>query len=107
MINRPHIMGSVSQFNQQNTDIFAHRQDQFTEVFGLFIIRLHFNPCQFGDAIHQPCDFIGKLLLDVFKRDICIFDHIMKQSGDDGGRVKVHIGQDMRDLNRVGEIRLT
>ena len=25
MVNRPHIMGAVSQFDQQNTDVFAHR----------------------------------------------------------------------------------
>ena len=106
-IDRPHVVRPVSQFNEQNTDILAHRQQQFAKVFRLFVIRLHFKTGEFRHAIDKAGDFGTKFAPDLIKRDIRILDHIMQQCRDDRGFVEMHVSKDLRHLKRVGEVGIT
>ena len=104
IINGAHVMGAVSELDDQHADILTHGQNQFAKVFSLLVVRLHLNPGQLGHAINKPGNFIGKFIGDGVERNARILNHIMQEGGDDAGLIKPHIRQNIGNLERVGNV---
>ena len=54
MLDRPHIVQPVGQFNQQYTTVLRNRDQELSDVFGLPVdIRRKANVCKFRDPVHE------------------------------------------------------
>ena len=105
VMQRPHIMRAIRQFDQKHANIFGHRQYELAEIFRLFgLIALQFDARQFRDAVHQPRHARPKQALNIVERREGVFDRIVQQRGRDGRRVHFHVGQNARDFQRMRKI---
>ena len=104
-----HVMQTVRQLDQNDTDIPGHRQDHLTEGFSLgFLTIRKIQLVQFGDAVYKIRHFIAELLADGIKGDtFAVLDSIMQETRGDGGGINHQIRKDRSDKGRMGEIRLT
>ena len=72
-------MESVRQFDQDDADIFRHRQRHFLEVLGLpEFHRIKFDMGQLADTIDQLRDLLAELGANVFFVDACVLNHIVQ-----------------------------
>ena len=68
--------------------------------------RRDLQPLQLGDALDEFADRRTEELVDLGARRAGVFDRVVKESGGDRGIVKLQIGQDRRDFERMREIRV-
>ena len=107
-MQRAHIVQTIRQLDQQHADIFGHGEQKLAQVFCRPLVFWHrFDLGQLGHAIHQPRDFGPEIKLNIFNRRQRILDRIMQQSGHDGFLVKLKIGHQSGNLDRMAEIGIT
>lgn len=100
-------MQTVSQFNQQNADIFRHCQQKLAEIFSLLVIDgLLLNHRQFGKTVNNLCHLLAEQRLDFFHRRIGIFNRIMQKPGNDGSGIKLEFCQNTGHFYGMGIIRV-
>jgi len=74
-----HVVQAIGQFDEQHPDVFGHREDELTEIFGLLrLIRLQLDPRQLGHAVDKPADFRTEQLLDVIERGNRVLDRVVQ-----------------------------
>ena len=102
-----HIVQPVAQFDDHNADILAHRQQHLAQVFCLTILHVgEFDLGQLGDAVHQQGNFIAEFLTDLGNAHRGVLRHIVHQGGGNALAVHTQLHQDLRDAQRVADIRL-
>ena len=107
MLQRPHIVQAVSQFNDHHTDILAHCQQKLTVRFGhLFFVGLVMNLRDLGVAIHDHGNRRAKKLANIIQSGSGIFNDIMHVARAYRFWIHVQIGQDAGNLNRMDDIGL-
>ena len=101
-----HIMKTVRQFYNDNTDIFCHRQKHFTKIFRLHIqfVRGIVQLGQFRNTIDQKCNLRTKHLSNVFHSIRCVLNDIMKKSADNRLLVHIQLCQNDCHTDRVNQI---
>ncbi|MNL57031.1 hypothetical protein D3C87_1805650 [compost metagenome] len=98
-------MQAVSQLHQQDPHVFRDRQNKLAQVLGLArVLGLKLQPRQLGHALDQDGNLLAEHGGDVIAGGGCVLNNIVQQGGDDGRRIQPVIGQDTRDLDRMGEI---
>ncbi len=70
----------------------------------LGVIGLQLDAGELGDAVDELADLRAEQPLDFFERRGGVLDRVVEQPGGDRGRVELHLGQDARDPQRMGEI---
>ena len=60
-----------------------------------------------GETVDQVRDLRSKVLFDLFGRGVGIFDDVVKETGGDADWIQVELGQDVRNFERMNEIRLS
>ena len=102
-----HVVQPVGQFDEQDTNVLAHRQDELAEILGLLgAIRLQFEAGQLGHAIDEASDFSPELLGHLRQGNAGILDDIMQQSGADRGRIQPIAGQNIGHRQRMDDVGL-
>ncbi|MNN64824.1 hypothetical protein D3C81_1802900 [compost metagenome] len=100
-----HVVQAVSQLDQQDPHVFRDRQNKLAQVLGLArVLGLKLQPRQLGHALDQDGNLLAEHGGDVIAGGGCVLNNIVQQGGDDGRRIQPVIGQDARDLDRMGEI---
>ena len=100
-----HVVQAVRQLDQQHPHVARNGQNELAQVLGLTrVLGLKLQPRQLGHALDQDGDLFAEHLGDVLARGRGVLDHIVQQGRDDGRRVQPIVGQDARDLDRMGEI---
>jgi len=105
MLQRPHVVQTVGQLHQQDADVLRDGEDEFAQVLGLArVLRLELQPRQLGHPLDQRGHLLAEAFGDIVAGGRGVLDHVVQQGGDDGGCVEPVVGQDARDLDRMGEI---
>ena len=107
MVQRLHVVEPVGELHEQHADVAGHRQDELLEVLRLRgFLRHEVELVELGHPVDQLRHIGAEAHLDVADVDLGILDHVMQQAGDDGHLVEAHIGEQVRDPDRMGVIRL-
>ena len=105
VIERAHVVQPVGQLDQQDPQILRHGEQQLAEILRLPGFRTgNFELGQLGDAVDQLGDLRAEQVFDFRQGRAGIFDGIVEQRRDDRGAVQTIVGEDARDLDRMGEI---
>ena len=100
-------MKPVRQFYNDNAHIFIHGDEHFSDIF-----RLHFlsggkrDLTEFSNAVHEQSDLVTKMLFNKIDAHLCILNHIVQQGGNDTLVIHTEIQKDLRNGDRVHDIRL-
>ena len=107
-IQRAHVVQAVSQLDDDDANIFRHRQQNFLDVVGLLLdFVLELDVGELADAIDQIGDFFTKLFLDLLARGGGVFDDIMQNGCNDAVHVHMHFRENAGDSDGVVDVRLT
>src|SRR5688572_5517399 len=102
-----HIMETVGQFDHDHADIAYHRQQHLADAFGLaFLARIKLHLAQFGYAVYAMRHFIAEKLANLLDLDPGVLNDVMEQAGFESHQIEIHVGQQMRDLKRMQQVRL-
>ena len=104
---RAHIVQTIGQLDENDTHIVRHCQQHFAKIFCLRIFAgLKQDAVQFAQPIDQFRNRFTEFFGNLFGGGVGIFHHVMQQCGNDRLNIEVQGGQDARDSNRVGDIRI-
>ena len=102
---RTHIVKSVSQFYNDNSDILSHRQEHFPEVFQLLIfLILVMELRKFRDTVYKKRNFISEEHFYIIECVIRVFHYIMKECRNDSLRINFEFTQNICDCERMDNI---
>ena len=106
-LHRAHIVQTVGQLNQNDTDIARHRQEHLAIVLNLAVLlRDIFNFAQLRNTVNQICYDSAKLLLNIVELIIRIFDYVMQKGSCQRFFVHLQADKNTHHANRVNDIRL-
>ena len=102
-----HVVEAVGQLDDDDADVLGHRQHHLLEVLGLGDgLVLEGDLGQLRDAIHQQGDGFAELACQCLEGHAGVFDDIVQHGGHQALMVHVHIGENVRHRQRVGDVRL-
>ena len=102
-----HVVQAVGELDQQHAHVVGDRQQELAQVFRL--LRLLGDEVELGElgqAFDQAADVLAEQLVDLGAGGVGILDGVVQQRGGDGRIVELEVGQDRRDLERMGEVRV-
>ncbi len=108
ILERPHVVQAVGELDDDDARIFGDREQQLAIALDLPLLR---RPArrQLGD-LREPVDDVGdrapELLLHVGDRELGVLDDVVQQSGGDGHRIELQLGENLGDFDRVRDVRL-
>ena len=98
-------MQAIRELDEDDANIFRHRQGHFLEVLGLpELNRVKLHVGQLADTIDQLRNLCTELGTNVFLVDACILDHIMQQRGHQALRVHTHASENAGHRQRVSDV---
>ena len=107
VLERAHVVQAVGQLDEDDADVVHHGEHHLAQVFGLLLFAGgEVDLADLGDAFDDVRDLLAELLADIDDRDRGIFDRIVQQSGGDGDRIHLHLGQNQRHFERMDQVRL-
>lgn len=99
VLQRAHVVQTISQFDQHDAHIGNHGEEHFADVFRLTVFAIgELDFFDFGDTINNVRDLIAELFCDLAAGDGCVFNSVMQQARRDGSGIELHLGEDERDL---------
>ena len=106
-LQRAHVVQTVGQLDQDDTDVVHHGQHHLAHVFGLrFFRRGEIDFADLGDAFDDVSDLLAEFGINLVDGDRSVFDRVVQQAGGDGSGVQAHLGQQRRYLQRMHQIGL-
>ena len=105
VLERAHVVQAVGELDQQHAHVVGDRQQELAQVLGLLgLARDQIELFQLGQALDQMADVGAEDLVDLGARRRRVLDGVVQERRRDGGVVELEVGQDGRDLERMGEI---
>ena len=100
-------MQPVGELDQQHPHVVGDRQQELAQVFGLLgLLGDEVELLELGQALDQRADVAAEHLVDLGAGGVGVLDGVVQQRRRDGGVVELEVGQDRRDFERMGEIRI-
>ena len=107
MLQRAHIVQPVGELDQQHAHVIGDGEQKLAQVLGLLgLARDQIELLQLGQALHQMADVGAEYLVDLGAGGGCVLDGVVQQRRRNCGVVELEVGQDGRDLERVGKVRV-
>ena len=105
---RAHVVESVTDLNEDHTDVIAHREQQLLEVLGLRRGMITKDAAtDLGKSIDDLGDLLAKDILNVLGGIVSVLHNIMEQSGADARRTQSHLlAGNLRHSDRMHDIGL-
>ena len=107
VLERAHVVQPVGELDQQHAHVVGDGEQELAQVLGLLgLARDEVELLQLGQALDQMADVGAEDLVDLGARRRRVLDRVVQQRRRDGGVVELEVGQDRRDFERMGEIRV-
>ena len=108
VLEGPHIVEPVGQFNQDDPHVLRHGNQHLAVVFSqLLLVGLVLHLTQLGDPVNNDPHIMAKLSLQLIQSDVRILNHIMQKATGHRHRIQFETRQNTRHLNRVDDIGLS
>ena len=105
VVERAHVVQAVGELDQQHAHVLGDREQELAQVLGLLgLARDEVEPLELGEALDQAADVLAEQLVDLGAGRLGVLDRVVQQRRHDGGVVELEVGEDRRDLERMGEI---
>jgi hypothetical protein len=79
VLQRPHVVQTISQLNQYDSHVVDHGQQHLTDVFCLLVFAGDVADLRdLGQAVNQVGDLFAKVVTDSVEINECIFNHIVQ-----------------------------
>ena len=111
-----HIVETVGEFDQDDTDILGHGKEHLSEIAGLHflldmgliaVVAGKFEFFQLGDAVDQQRDIRSELFCDLFPGHDRIFNYVVQKACGDRLLVELEVRQDQRDIKGMDDVGLS
>src|SRR5579872_135549 len=90
-----HVVQPVGQLDDDDADVFGHRQEHLAQVLYLDIfLALIRDLRELGERVDERGDFGAETLLDLLDGDDGVFDYVVQQARGDACRVHLELGED-------------
>ena len=107
VVQRPHVVEPVGQLHEDHADVVDHGQQHLPEILGLTLLaRRELDRAELGHAFDHMGHVRPEELLNALDGRLRVFDDVVEEAGGDGHDVELHVGEEIRDLERVDEVRL-
>jgi hypothetical protein len=108
VLERPHVVEAIGQLNDDNPDIADHGEQHFANVFGLVVFAIgKLDFIEFGHALNDVGDLLAKTAANLLSGNVRVLDSIVEQAGSNRGGIHLEVGQDLRNFERMNDVRLT
>jgi hypothetical protein len=98
---------AIGQLDEDDAHVLGDRQQQLAVVLHLpLFARAVGDVADLGDPVDDLRYLFPELALDVGDGHVGVLDHVVDEPAGDGQRVEVELGQDLRDLDAVGDVVL-
>ena len=98
-------MQAIGELDQEDANVVGDREQQLAQVLGLLgLARDQLQPLQLGEPFDQRADLVAEDVVDLGARRLSILDGVVQQGSYDGGVIELEVGQDRRNLERMGKI---
>jgi hypothetical protein len=102
-----HVVQAVSELDQQDAHVGGDRQQQLAQIFGLRrLLGDQVELLELGKPVDQVADVGAEQLVDLGPGGGGILDGVVQQRRRDRGIVDLEVGQDGRDFERMGEVKV-
>ncbi len=102
-----HVVGAVGELDEDDPDVRDHGHDHLAEVLGLRLAVVgELQLVELRNARDQVRDGVAVELPELVTSYRGVLHHVVEQRGHDGLAVKVEVGQDAGNRDRMGNIRL-
>ncbi len=100
-------MQPVGELDQEHAGVVGDREQELAEILGLLgVLGDEVKLAELGQAVDQPADLVAEGLVDLFAGDRRVFNRVVQHRRRDRGVVNLELGQDGRDLERMGKVRI-
>ena len=107
-LQRAHVVEAVGELDEDDADVVDHRQEHLAEVLRLALLAgREWDGADLGDALDDVSDVGTEELADPVDGGQGVLDHVVEQPRGHTDDVQPLVGQDVRNLKRMNEIRLS
>ena len=100
-------MQPIGKLHKHDAHVVDHRQQHFANVLGLLLFpRDIADLSDLRQTVNQMGDLFAEEPADGVELNQRVFDNVVKQAGSDRHLVELHVGENVRYLERVNEVRL-
>ncbi len=100
-----HVVEAIGEFNDDDANIAGHGEEHFAEALGLAVFAVgETDFAEFGDAVNATCDVFAEFFANFFEFDRRVFDDVVQQAGFNADEIHLHVGQDVGDSERMGDV---
>ena len=100
-----HVVQPVGDLDHQHPRIAGHRDDHLADGLAFGGGAQH-HLVQLGDAVDEVADLVAEVRGQLLQRVAGVLDGVVQQGGDQRGGVHAEFGEDVRDRQRVGDVRV-
>src|SRR5215472_2540837 len=107
MLECAHVVEAVSELDDDDADVGDHGEQHLANVFSLMVLAVReLDFVELRDAVDDVRDLLPEPAGYFLGGDVRVFDSVMQQTGGDGSCVHLEVGEDLRDLKRMDDVRL-
>ena len=107
VLERAHVVQPVGELDQQHAHVVGDGEQKLAQILGLLgLARDEIELLELGQAFDQMADVGAEHLVDLGAGGRRVLDRVVQQRRRDRRVVELQVGQDGRDFERMGEIRI-
>lgn len=99
------VVESIGELDEQDADVARHRDDHLADGLGLRALAV-LDLVEFGDAVDQHRHLVAELRRQVVEPVGGVLDRIVEERRGDRPRSEPQVGEDLRDRERMRDVRL-
>jgi hypothetical protein len=103
-----HVMEAIGQLDEDDPDVVGHGEDHLPDALGVALMgAVGFDRGQLGHTRDDMGDIRTEYITDFRDGGVGVLHDVVEEARRDGDGIQVHIRQDCRDLQGMGEIGLS
>ncbi len=106
-VERAHVVEAVGKLDEDDPEVLRHGDHHLPDVLGLLLlVGTQSDPAELRDPVNEPSNLGPELALDLLRGEGGVLHGVVQQRGRDRLGVKLQVGQDGGDLERVIHVLL-
>ena len=105
-LERARVVQAVGELDHNDADILRHGEEHLTQILELLLLLGVAQHAQARNAVDELRDRRAELVLDLLVAEFGVLDAVMQECGADGIGIETHLDHDLRDRDRMDDIRL-
>ena len=104
---RAHVVHAIRELHHDDANVAHHGEQHFAEALGLRLLAiLELDLIELADAVDEIGDHLAEYRHDFRFGSRRVFDYIVQDRGDQSVGIELEVGKNVRDRDRMGDVRL-